>query len=513
MSGKYLLGIDVGTYSSKGVLTDEEGRVLAYHFVEHSTFSPRPGWYEHDAEQVWWGDLVKVARALLEKANINPADIAGVGMSALCADMLPLDEDGRPLRNAILYGIDLRATEEIAMLNREIGEEKIYEISGNALSNQSVGPKILWFRRNEPELFLRARMIHSASSYLAYKLTGRSFLDYATAAFFSPLFDIHRLVWDEEICRFLEVPQEFLPETCWATGVVGGVTKEAAEAAGLAPGTPVIAGTVDAYAEAVSVGMVEAGEAVFSYGSTMNLLAPSDRLKLHPKLLATPYSLPNKYILVGATATAGALTRWFRDNFAQVEMETERNVGINAYHLLSDQAAEAPPGSSGLLVLPYFAGERCPIWDAEARGLILGLTLSHTRRHLYRALLEGTAYSLRHNLETFSEAGAQIERVIASGGGTLSRTWLQIVSDVTGFDQELVASTFGSPYGDAFLAGYGVGLFSDARPLRTTWVQKKDVVKANPALKPLYDRYYQVYRKLYEKVKESMHTLARLSQE
>jgi sugar (pentulose or hexulose) kinase len=208
---------------------------------------------------------------------------------------------------------------------------------------------------------------------------------------------------------------------------------------------------------------------------------------------------------------SAALTRWFRDNFGQVEREAEAALGINAYHLLSDQAAQVPPGSAGLVVLPYFAGEGHPILDTQARGLILGLTLSHTRSHVYRALLEGVAYGLRHNLETFYEAGLPIKRCIAAGGGTKSKVWTQIVSDVVGQDQELVASPYGAPYGDAYLAGCGVGLFTDLDVLRKQWVQVIGKVEHDPSVHPLYDGYYQVYRRLYEPLREHMHTLARLS--
>jgi xylulokinase len=237
----------------------------------------------------------------------------------------------------------------------------------------------------------------------------------------------------------------------------------------------------------------------------------SKELIIHPKLFAEPGPLPDTYALGAAMATSGSLTRWFRDNFAQVETDLEQKLAINAYQLLSDQAGEVSPGSDGLVALPYFAGERTPIWDPLARGTIIGLTLSHTRKHVYRALLEGVAYGLRNNLEVMEEAGAKLKRIIAAGGGTKSRVWLQIVSDVIGADQELVESPFGAPYGDAFLAGYGAGVFDDLCPLGDTWVRKIGTVRHNPRVKAVYDSYYSEYRELYPRLRESMHALAGLS--
>jgi xylulokinase len=394
---------------------------------------------------------------------------------------------------------------------RSLGEERILAVGGNALSVQSAGPKLVWLRKHEAGVFERTNKVYDAASYLTYRLTGESRLDYGQACWFHPLFNIRELAWDTDVCAELGVPTDIFPPLCWATDLAGTVTRSAAQATGLAEGTPVIAGTGDGPAEQVAVGAVEEGEAALVYGSTMCLLALSNELRVHPKAAAAVGAVPGRHILMTYMNASAALTRWFRDNFGQVEQETEAALGINAYHLLSDQAARVPPGSEGLIVLPYFAGEGHPILDSQARGLILGLTLSHTRAHVYRALLEGVAYGLRHNLETFQEAGLPIKRWIAAGGGTKSQVWTQIVSDVLGQDQELVASPYGAPYGDAYLAGYGVGLFKDLNVLRERWVQPAGKVQHNPQVRPVYDRYYEVYRGLYEPLKEHMHVLARLS--
>ena len=221
--------------------------------------------------------------------------------------------------------------------------------------------------------------------------------------------------------------------------------------------------------------------------------------------------LPGLWGTAVTMSASGALTRWFRDNFGQPELDAQARTGLNAYQLLRQEAEDIPPGSEGLLALPYFAGERAPIWDAQARGLILGLTLSHTRRHIYRALLESTALGLRHGLEEPLAAGAKITRIISTGGGTKAHAWTQIVSDVIGYDQDVLVKPYGAPYGDAYQAGMAVGLFKDLTPLHDVWVQKTLPVKWNPERKKVYDRYFEVYRGLYGKLKDDMHALAELA--
>ncbi len=512
MAQRYLAGIDIGTSGSKGVIVDLDGRVLAYKFIEHATEAPRPGWYEHDAEAIWWSDLCRISRALVNDSGLDPRQIVALGVSGLAPEMLPLDEAGRPLRKAVLYS-DSRAQKQIDELVARYGEDEIVRIAGRKLSTMSVGPKVLWFRENEPALFARTSQIHTCSSYLVFKLTGRSVTDCATANGFAPLFNSSTLTWDERICSDLDLPPSLFPKVChrWGTDVAGEITRAAAEATGLAEGTAVTVGVSDATADLFSVGAAAPGDASLSYGTTMLF-----ELLQEPLLDATGTpvhlgSIPAARIGGFPTSAAGALTTWFRNNFGQMERDAERTLGINAYSLLSQEAESIPPGSEGLLVLPYFAGERAPVWDTLARGLILGLTLSHTRRHIYRALLEGIAYGVRQGLEQLLATGAPVKRIIATGGGTKSRLWVQIISDVLGRDQDVVLHPIGAPYGDAFLAGYGVGLFYDLSPLQTSWAPATTPVVHNPDTKAVYERYYDVCCRLYGHNKEAMHALADLS--
>lgn len=508
MSGSLLLGIDIGTYSSKGVLCTANGDIVASHVVEHGISMPRPGWVEQDADGIWWKDLVEICRAVTSE-RYPASEIAGIGVSAIGPCLLPVDAEGRPLRPGILYGIDTRAQAEIHWLNSRFGEDAIFDLGGMALTSQAIGPKILWLRNNEPDIYEKTHRFLTSSSYLIYRLTGEYVIDRHTGAYFNPLVDIQKLEWD---ARFAEPIVDIgkLPRFRWSTEVAGTVHQAAARETGLLAGTPVTAGTVDAAAEALSVGIVEPGDLMVMYGTTLFFLLVTDRPIPDRRMWATGYTLPGSYDVAGGMATTGALTRWFRDEFGAIEMQAQMDGGENAYAALAVAASTVPAGSEGLVCLPYFAGERTPIHDPDARGVFAGLTLSHTRAHLYRALLEGTAYGVRHNFSTLRDMGAEPKRIVAVGGGAGNRLWLQIVSDAVGLEQIVPERTIGASYGDAFLAGVATGAVPDISAVGTEWVKVADVVKPDSLVTRQYDEYYAVYRSLYEHAKDDLHALARL---
>lgn len=508
MAGQLLLGVDVGTYSSKGVLCTPGGEVLASETIEHEMSIPRPGWAEHDADAIWWGEFVAITRRLLS-GRYSGADVGAVAVSAIGGCMLPVDERGRPLRPGVLYGIDTRAVEEIRWLNERFGEQPMFELGGMALTSQAIGPKILWLKRNEPEIHERARKFITASSYMILKLTGEYVIDRHTGCYFNPLVDVRKLDWDD---RFAEpiVELDRLPPFRWSDEIAGGVSATAAAETGLLPGTPVTAGTVDAASEAISVGVAAPGDMMIMYGTTMFFIVVTDRPVPDPRMWATGYLFPGQYDVTGGMATSGALTRWFRDQLAGQELADEAAGGANAYARLAEMASEAPVGSGGVVCLPYFSGERTPINDPLARGLFAGLTLAHTRSHMYRAVLEGTAFGVRHNLEAMTDMGARPERIVAVGGGAKNPLWLQVVSDATGYAQIVPERTIGASYGNAFLAGVASGIVPDRAALHRDWVKVERVIEPDPAAGKALDPLYSIYRRLYENTKEEMHELARL---
>lgn len=510
MTAPYLLGIDVGSYSTKGVLTTPTGEVLHQHVVEHKLEFPKPGWVEQDADEVWWADVVAVCRSVAE-AGFDTARIGAVAVSAIGPCMLPVDEQGKPLRAGVLYGIDTRAQEEVAWLNDHFGEDAMMELAGMALTSQAIGPKILWLKRNEPDIYARTHKILTASGYLIYKLTGEYVIDKHTGSHYNPLLNMSDISWDD---RFAEpiIALEKLPKLLWSTEIAGRITAAAARETGLAEGTPVTAGTVDAAAEAVSVGAVNVGDLMVMYGTTVFFTLITDHESPDARFWSTGFVFPESRDLCGGLSTTGALTRWFRDQLGQPEMAAEMAGGPNAYAALAEMAANVPAGAEGLLCLPFFAGERTPIHDPNARGVFAGLTLSHTRAHMYRSVLESTGYGVRHNVETMREIGADPQRIVAVGGGAQNLTWLQIVSDIAQVPQVVPQQTIGASYGDAFLAGLASGIIPDISMLFEDWVQVKTVIEPNPDHR-VYDEMYDVYRSLYEHAKTDLHTLARIGME
>ena len=510
MAGSLLLGIDIGTYSSKGVVCTPEGDVLASETIEHGLSLPRPGWAEHDADEIWWGDFVALSRKLLA-SGLSGEDIGGVAVSAIGACMLPVDNRGRALRPGVLYGIDTRAVREIADLTEKYGNEALLRQGSMVLTTQSIGPKILWLRRNEPEVFVRTHKFLTASSYMIHRLTGEFVIDRHTASYFNPLINVETLEWEATYAELI-CDLDQLPRLEWSDAIAGTVTGAAAAETGLLAGTPVTAGTVDAAAEAVSVGVEAPGDMMVMYGTTMFFIMVTDKPAPDPRMWATAYAFPGLYDVAGGMATSGAVTRWFRDQLAGAELETDVHGGRNAYEALAESAATVPAGSRGLICLPYFSGERTPIHDPLARGMFAGLTLSHTRADMYRAVLEGTAFGVRHNLDAMAEMGAVPRRLVAVGGGARNAWWLQIVSDATGALQDVPETTVGAAYGDAFLAGVATGIVPTRKALAEQWVTLGQPVVPDNTAKAIYDDYYPIYRRLYERTIDEQHALAELGQ-
>ncbi|MEU2039822.1 FGGY-family carbohydrate kinase [Nocardia niwae] len=481
------LGIDIGTSSSKGVLTDARGTVLARAERAHEVSMPHPGWVEHDAETVWWADFVALARDLVAAAG--KATLDGLAVSGIGPCLLPADAQGRPLRPAILYGVDTRAGAEIAELNTEFGARAVLDRAGSPLTSQAVGPKARWLARHEPDVAARTAMLLMASSFLVYRLTGRYVLDHQSASQCVPLYDLRARGWATDWAERI-VPGWALPELAWPTEIVGRVSPDAAAATGLPAGLPVTTGTIDAWAEAASVGVRAPGDAMIMYGTTMFLVQVLTDPRPHPGLWGTCGTWPGTYTLAAGMATSGAVTDWLR-----------KLVGGDFTDLVA-AAAEVPAGSRGLLALPYFAGERTPLFDPDARGIVAGLTLGHGRAELYRAVLEGIAYGVRHNLEAMTEAGGRAARLVAVGGGTKGGLWTRIVSDVTGLPQQLPTDTVGASLGDALLAAEAAGVDTSG------WNPVVDTVRPHPERVAKYEPYYRHYRDLYDRTTNIAHFLA-----
>ena len=494
---KFFLGIDIGTYESKGILTDKDGNVIASATNPHKMLVPEPGWAEHRPEEDWWNDFVKITKKILKASKINPSDISCIATSAIGPCMLPVSYEGDPLMNAVLYGVDTRAEKEIKELNREVGKEKILQNCGNALTSQSVGPKILWLKKNCPEIYKKTRKILSSTSYLVQKLTGESVIDHYTAANFTPLYDIKNLKWTDALTKNI-IEIERLPKLMWTTEIAGYVSKAASKETGLAIETPVTVGTIDAAAEAISVGVCSAGDMMMMYGSTIFIIQVTNEKIIDGRLWYAPWLFKGLHGSMAGLATSGTLTHWFRDNFAK-EIPKDK-----AFEILAAEAAQSPPGSKGLIVLPYFSGERTPIHDPKARGTIFGLDLTHNRGDIFRAFLEGIAMGTAQVFETYEAIGQKPKKVMAVGGGTKNNIWMQATSDFSQIDQVISEKSTGASYGNAFLAALAVGA-----------VSQRDITNWNPALSKIKTQHStlhaeknKLFRQLYERSKEIAHAVA-----
>lgn len=490
------LGVDIGTYESKAVLAGRDGSIIASAAKPHKMLVPQPGWAEHRPDEDWWGDFKYLARQVISESGVDPRSIRAVGTSAIGPCLLPVDAAGNALSNGILYGVDTRAASEIETLTTEIGEAKILADTGNALTSQSVGPKILWLRNNRPELYARAGKFVTSTTYIVQKLTGRCVIDHYSAANWNPLYHPADAVWSDVYASRI-AGAERLPELLWTTDIAGGVTAGAAEETGLAPGTPVIAGTIDAAAEAVSVGVAEPGDMMLMYGSTIFIILVTEKRVDDARLWYAPWLFKGLHASMSGMATSGTLTHWFREQLAR-DM-----TGADAAPLLAAEAAASPAGARGLVMLPYFSGERTPLHDPHAKGVLFGLNLTHTRGDIYRAMLEGIAFGTRHIMEAYESAGQRPQRVRGVGGGTKNAVWSQSTSDVCGFSQQICGKTMGASYGDAFLAALALGDVGSSDI--AAWNPVARELKPENDLSGTYDRQYRVYRALYDNTRDLMH--------
>lgn len=484
MRQRAYLGVDIGTSSSKGVLVRPGGRILRTAVRGHSVDRPAAGRVEMDA-RLWWTEFVELASELTAPGDV---EVAAVGVSGMGPCVAVTDEDGVPLRPAILYGVDTRASAQIEALNAELGATEIFDRCGAELTSQAVGPKLRWIADTEPDVFARARRLFQPSSWLVYQLTGEYVLDYHSASQHTPLFDTVEVDWHEDWVRHI-CPDLELPRLRWP-GEAAGVTTR--EVGGVPAGVPVVTGTIDAWSEAVSVDAQNPGDLMIMYGTTMFLINTTRERLATPAMWSTLGAVPGTRNLAGGMATSGAITAWLREL-----------TGGTDYPTMLAEARDSGPGANGLLVLPYFAGERTPIFDPDARGVVAGLTLSHTRGDLYRAVLEATAFAVRHNIEALREAGSDIFRVVAVGGGTQGELWTQIVSDVTGLAQTVPNVTIGASYGAAFLAAR-----LDGEEHISDWNPPAHVREPNPELRETYDILYEQYRALYPATRDVVHVLA-----
>ena len=505
---KYTMGIDIGTFETKGVLCDMSGNIISSEKMKHDLISPQPGFAEHDPLNQWWREFCFISNELIKQSGVDHSDIVGVGCSAIMCGLTFVDEDLNPLRNAILYGIDTRCQAEIDQLNSEIGEKEIVRLCGEALSVESFGPKMLWVKNHEPEVYKKTKYITMAPGFINLRLTGKNWVDGYSASSSAPLYSNAKREWIPEMSPYV-VPLELLPQIGYVCDVIGEVTETAADETGLKAGTPVICGTTDAGAEAFSGGITSPGETMVMYGSTIFVIHLTDKqtmgtlINSDNPLWKGDYIFPDSYAVFGAMATTGSLTRWLLDTLGNDYILRGKDTGEDIFNMLFEGVDRIPVGSDGLFVLPYFAGERLPIKDPLAKGMIFGLNLRHTRDYIVRAALEGIGYGLAQNLDEMKKCGVEINKVTAIGGGTKNPLWMRIMSDITGTPHRILKNNAGASYGDAMLAALGTGYVSMDEVKQ--WNETAYRVEPNLKNTAYYEERKPIFKQLYENTKDLMH--------
>ena len=482
----HVLGIDVSTTATKAVLIDESGAVRGIGVSEYGFEVPRPLWSEQ-APTLWWDGAIAAIRSVLTSTGLTGDDIASVGLTGQMHGAVLLDRAGTVLRPAILWN-DQRTSAECDVIRAAVGPERLIEITGNDALTGFTAPKLVWVRDHEPDVWRRIAHVLLPKDYLRLRLTGEYALDKADGAG-TLLFDLAARDWSPEVLAALGIDPAWMPLTWEGPQVTGSVTGPAASATGLRAGTPVVAGGGDQSANAVGVGAVDPGVVALSLGTSGVVFAATDRplFEPHGRVHAFCHAVPQRWHLMSVMLSAAGSLRWFRDTLAP---------GVEFGDLV-DPAAEVPAGSDGLLFLPYLTGERSPHPDPLARGAFVGLTLRHDRRHLTRAVLEGVAFGLRDGLDAMVAAGMPMpDQIRASGGGTASPLWRQILADVLATEIAAVDTTEGAAYGAAVLASVGAGWYPTVSRAAEAWVRATPVA-APGSDRARYAEMQALYRELY----------------
>ena len=494
----HLLGIDVSTTGVKALLIDEGGNVDGTVTTPLSLSTPKPLWSEQDPAD-WWDGAVNSIRRVLSDTGVAGDGVVAVGLTGQMHGLTLLDEAGEPLRPAILWN-DQRTGPQCDEIRQRLGKKRLIQVTGNDALTGFTAPKILWVREHEPDVFAQARHILLPKDYVRFKLTNTFATDRAGAAG-TLLLDVKTRDWSAEVLQALEVPLEWLPRTHEGPEITGHISAEVAQATGLKAGTPVVGGGGDQAAQAVGVGAVRPGIVALTLGTSGVVFASTGQPFIEPegRLHAFCHAVPGRWHLMGVMLSAAGSLRWYRDTLAP-DVD---------YDALLEPTAEVPPGSEGLLFLPYLTGERTPHADPLARGAFVGLTVRHTRPHLTRAVLEGVAFGLRDSFELMKSAGlAQINQVRVSGGGAKSHLWRQILADVLNVELVTVNTAEGAAYGAALLGGVGAGIWPDVDTACQAVVKQTGSTLPQPEIVAQYERIYALYGQLYPSLLQVSHGLS-----
>ncbi|MBC7091212.1 MAG: FGGY-family carbohydrate kinase [Nitrososphaeria archaeon] len=504
----YLLGIDVGTSSTKSELFDLEGNSIAVAQEEYPIISPNVGYAEEDPENGWWKALQNTVKIVLKTSKVNPKEILGVCVSGTNA-CVAVDREGKAIINAIMQ-LDNRSIKYADKIRETVGEEKVFQITGNRIASGTfLAPTILWIKENMPKVFEKTYKFMVPTGFITMKLTGKYTIDLSRCST-TLLYRIGREKgWSQELCKILDIPLEKLPEAYISKEVVGEVCDEASKLTGLARGTQVVAGCMDTVGAAVGSAIVEEGEAFYTLGTLGRFCCCMSEPKFDKRFINICHAIEDRWLAMALMQGGGLSMRWFRDELATVAIERAKILGKSAYQIIDEEAEKVPAGSRGIIFLPYLSGEKSPIWDPYARGVLFGFTAMHKMGEVARAVMEGVAYSLRHNIEVFEEAGFSIPKVRVGGGGVKSRLWRKIIADVTGKTVEVTKMLATETFGDALIAGLGTGVYRSLGEI-------KKMVKVDEEILPdavnhkRYTGMFELYKRIYDHLREDFAELSKM---
>ncbi len=489
----FVLGLDIGTTSTAGVLIDLHGQMIGPVSRPVALRSPRLGWAEEDPEE-WWANVRVIAAELITRARGDSGAIAAIGVTGMLPAVVLLDSDGRLLRPSIQQS-DGRCGREVEELRQEWTESDFLSRAGNGINQQLVTAKLRWLARHEPDVFGNIATVFGSYDFINWKLTGKRAIE-RNWALEAGFVDVRKDALDEDLIALTRLPRKAIPPKAMSHEILGEVTPEAEAATGLKEGTPVIGGAADMIASALGAGVNRPGDVLLKFGGAVDILTATDLVRPDPRLFLDYHLIPGLYMPNGCMATGGSGLNWFVSTFANGERAAAEAEGLSVHQRLDRLAAARPAGADGLTILPYFLGEKTPIHDANARGVIDGLTLSHDLGHLWRAMLESYAYAIRHHIEVFNDIGHRTERFIVSDGGAQSRVWMQIVANVLQKPLETLTGHPGSCLGAAWAAAIGAGLTTDWNGV-TAFVRHGDRIEPDPGAAAVYSEGYRTYRSLY----------------
>lgn len=497
MKKEYILAHDLGTTGNKATLYDSAGKLVASSFHSYATHYPGVNWAEQNPLD-WWKAVCVSTQDLLKKARISKKNVACVSFSGQMMGCLPLDKQGNPLRNSIIWA-DQRGVEQANRIREIVGEDEVYAITGHRISPTYSAAKIMWVRDNEPGIFKKVHKFVHAKDYIIYRLTHRFATDYSDASGMN-LFDIQKREWSSQMLKLIRIPVEILPELHTSIDVVGEVTREISEEAFLGPGTPVVMGGGDGPCAAVGAGVVREGSSYNYVGSSSWIALASRKPIYDPEKRTFTFSHldPGMFMPAGTMQTAGGAYQWLKDNICWVETRAAREAKVDPYEIMDLKAESVEPGAHSLLFLPYLMGERSPHWNPDAKGAFIGLTLTHKREHLIRSVLEGIVFNLKIILDAFEHQGARVEEVRVIGGGAKGRLLRQIMADVYG--RKILCPLLlkeATSLGAAIAGGIGTGIFKNFR-VAERLVKIVETQSPRPSARERYERLYPIFKNAYQ---------------